>query len=447
MVETAAYSGVWVEVGRLLLGTDYNTRVVLMGSAMLGLAAGLVGVYMLLRKRALFGDAISHATLPGIAGAFLVMQALGYHGKYLPGLLAGAALTGTLGMLAVLGIRDHTRLKEDAALGIVLSVFFGFGVTLLGIVQGMRTGSAAGLESFIYGKTASMLAADAWLLSGAAGLTTLLCVVFFKEFKLLCFDADFARVNGWPARGLDVLLMSLVVLIVTAGLQAVGLILVLALLMTPPAAARFWTDRLDVMLVLSATLGAVGCLIGAGASAVMARLPAGAAIVMAQAGLFAVSLLLGTRRGLLPRWWHQRRLRQNMTMEHLLRTVFEASEQGEETVSIETLRLRLGGAGRSEDVLRRAQRSGWITRYSDRISLNAKGLIKARQQTRNHRLWELFLMHYAEMAASHVDRHADEIEHVLDPEMIERLTALLPEAAADTLPPSPHPLGNKEPAR
>ena len=296
------------EWGRVLLLQDYNTRVVMMGTLLLGLASGLVGAFMVLRKKALLADAVSHATLPGLALAFIVMAALGGTGKNLGGLLAGATVTGCLGMGAVLLIRRTTRLKEDAALGIVLSVFFGLGVALLGIIQKLETGSAAGLDSFIYGKTASMLAADGWRIAGSAGAIAVLCVALFKVFAVLCFDPDFARAQGWPVVWLDVLLMGMVVAVTVVGLQAVGLILVVALLVIPAASARFWSDDLRHMVLLSALLGGVSCLLGALWSALVPRLPAGAMMVLVAAAFFLVSLLAGRSRGVVARAVAYRRM-------------------------------------------------------------------------------------------------------------------------------------------
>ncbi|MDA0576834.1 MAG: metal ABC transporter permease, partial [Verrucomicrobia bacterium] len=249
---------------RVLTLTDYNTRVVVLGTMLLGVAAGVIGSFMLLRKRALMGDALSHATLPGIGIAYLVMTAAGGNGRWLPGLLAGAIVSGLLGMGVVLLIRNQSRLKEDAALAIVLSVFFGLGVAILGLIQQMTQGHAAGLESFIYGKTASMLARDAWLIGGAAAVVIVACATLFKEFTLLCFDAEYAAAGGWPVARLDIILMALVVFVTVIGLQAVGLILMIALLVIPPAAARFWTHRFRNMVWLSAVIGAVSGLVGAG---------------------------------------------------------------------------------------------------------------------------------------------------------------------------------------
>ncbi|MEZ6078724.1 MAG: metal ABC transporter permease [Pirellulaceae bacterium] len=157
IAELALSEALW----RIVWLRDYNTRIVLLGTVLLGLAAGQLGVYLLLRRRVLIGDAISHATLPGVAIAFLWSVSLGQE-KSLGLLLFGAAVSGSLGGMAVLFLRHAAKIREDAALGIVLSVFFGAGVVLLSIAQ-QSGGNAAGLESFIYGKAAAMTSEDVWL--------------------------------------------------------------------------------------------------------------------------------------------------------------------------------------------------------------------------------------------------------------------------------------------
>jgi len=288
---------------RVLTLADYNTRVVIFGVVMLGIAGGVIGTFLLLRRRALLADAVGHAALPGVAGAFMLLTALGMNARSLPLLLTGALLSGLAGMGCVLLINRFTRLSEEAALGIVLSVFFGFGIALLGMIQQMRGASAAGLGSFIYGRTASMLRADAQLIGISALGIVVIATLLFKEFRLYTFDQDFAAGDGWPVHKLDVLLMSLVVGVTVLGLQAVGIILVIAVLIIPPAAARFWTDRLSRMVVISALIGAVGGYIGAGISAMAPRLPAGAVIVCVTGVLFVFSLIFGsppTSRSALP---------------------------------------------------------------------------------------------------------------------------------------------------
>ncbi|MGB7158447.1 MAG: iron chelate uptake ABC transporter family permease subunit [Tepidisphaeraceae bacterium] len=441
------------DVLRVLSLRDYNTRVVVIGTMLLGLAAGTIGSFMLLRKRALMGDALSHATLPGIGLAFIIATGLGINAKSLPVLLTGAVVTGVAGVLCILLIRNFTRIKEDAALGIVLSTFFGLGVAVLGVIQKMRTGSAAGLESFIYGKTASMLSSDAWLIGSAALVVAVLCALLFKEFTLLCFDGAFARTEGWPVALLDLVMMAMVVAVTVIGLQAVGLILIIALLIIPPAAARFWTDRLSRMILASATIGAASGLLGAALSALLPRLPAGAIIVVVATAIFLVSMIFGPTRGVLMRWREHQRLSRKVSRQHLLRAIYESAERDNADpihvgVPIEELLLmRSWSTPRLRRALRSAEGAGLIYEGSDgNYRLTDDGMVEATSAVRNHRLWEAYLVTHADIAPSHVDRDADQIEHVLGRQMVKKLEAIVAQDYPDSpVPPSPHKIGVKEP--
>lgn len=425
---------------RVLTLQDYNTRVVVAGTMFLGLAGGVIGVFMLLRKRALVGDALSHAALPGIGMAFIVMTRFGGEGKFLPGLLLGALVSSLLGIGTVLVIRNLTRLKEDAALGIVLSVYFGMGVALLGVIQKMRQGNAAGLESFIYGKTASMLASDAWMIALAAAAVALLCALLFKEFTLVCFDQAFAGAQGWPVLLLDLVMMGLVIAVTIIGLQAVGLILVVALLIIPAAAARFWTDHLPRMVAVSALLGGLGGLGGAAVSALAPRLPAGALIVVVCGFFFFLSLLFGTARGLIVRLAEEGGARRRVGRQHLLRAMHEAGERWGFGEALTFERLLAAGSwsdGRLRRLMAAARREGLLEPGA--IRLTPAGRERASQIVRNHRLWEIYLIEHADIAPSHVDRDADQIEHVLGREMTAELEELLASKyARPAVPPSPH---------
>jgi manganese/zinc/iron transport system permease protein len=440
----------WAQLSDVLALRDYNTRVVVIGVSLLGAASGLIGSFLLLRKRALLADALSHATLPGIGIAFLLMAAWGGEGKWLPGLLAGASLAGVLGILCILGIVHTTRIKEDAALGIVLSVFFGLGVAILGVIQGTGAGNAAGLKSFIYGKTASMLLSDVLLILAAAGAVALLCAALFKEFSLLCFDSAWARAQGWPVLLLDVLMMAAVVCVVVIGLQAVGLILAIALLVVPAAAARFWTNHLPSMLAVAAVLGGLSGWIGAAISALTPRLPAGAIVVVVAGILFVASLIFGRARGLIVRLREQLRLRRRVMRQHLLRAMYELSESDSavprQPAARAPVRLaallseRSWSPRRLHRLLRSAQRDGLVQRAKgDSYGLTDRGAEAAWRIVRNHRLWELFLITHADIAPSHVDRDADEVEHVLSPQLIAELEQQLASTRPDLAAPgSPH---------
>ncbi len=439
----------WAELLRVLSLRDYNTRVVIIGATLLGLAAGLVGTFLLLRKRALLSDALSHATLPGIALAFILMSLMGGEGKHLLGLLAGAAVFSVLGTLTVMAIRRWSRLKDDAALGISLSVYFGLGIALMGIATRMETGNAAGLNAFIYGKTASMLFADALLIALTALGAAVFCLAFFKEFGLICFDADYAAARGWPVARLDFLLMTLVVIVTVIGLQAVGLILVVALLIIPPSSARFWTRRLSAMLWLSGLFGALSGLLGSALSALMANLPAGAVIVLTAAFFFILSLFFGADRGLIRTTAERRRLAAKIARENLLRTLYEADEaastgpEGRPEPNPHPfdalLAKRSWSRRRLRRTLRRLLSEGAVqSQPADRFRLTESGSRTAADVVRKHRLWEAYLIAHADVAAAQVDMGADRIEHVLDEEMIRELEALLPRYAGTGVPDSPH---------
>ena len=437
LTDTSLELPAWSDVVRVLTLRDYNTRVVMLATSMLGLAAGLVGTFMLLRRRALMGDALSHAMLPGVGIAFVTAEALGRSGKSPILLLIGAAISGVVGLGCVLFIRQWSRLKEDAALGIVLSVFFGLGIAVLGVVQKMESGSAAGLESYIYGKTASMVARDAWLIGSAALVTVVVGLALFKEFALLCFDTDFSRAQGRPALGLDIVLMTLVCLVTVIGLQAVGLILMVALLVIPPAAARFWTHHLPTTVAASGLIGAASGFIGAGLSALTPHLPAGAVIVVVAGVIFGLSMLLGPARGVLRRAVEHHRLTRKVLRQHLLRALFEmlegrvAKQNHEADVASfhHLLRRRSWSAHALRAELGRAQSEGLVRNLpSGEVHITPRGWVEAERVTRNHRLWEVYLITYADVAPSHVDRDADELEHVLGATLVEELERKLAES-------------------
>lgn len=411
---------------------NHNTRLVVLSTFILGIASGLTGSFLLLRKRSLMGDALSHACLPGIALAFLLLVAFGAEGKNLAGLLAGAAISGLCGVGLVMAIRATTRIKDDAAMGIVLSVFFGLGVALLGMVQTLPGASAAGLESFIYGKAASIVFDDFVLIASVGVLAVAGSLLLLKEFTLLAFDEGFASAQGMPVSILDALLMLLVAAVTVVGLRAVGLILIIAFLITPAAAARFWTNDLRTMLVLAGVIGGISGWVGAAASALLEDMPAGAVIVLAAAGVFGLSLVFGPARGVLRQWIRQRQLRRKVGRQHLLRAVYEVLESraraGGEPICnrpvplAEVHPLRSWTPKRLRQLIEAARREDHIERSTgEALQLSEAGFGEAARTTRNHRLWELYLITHADVAPAHVDRDADAVEHVLSPEMVQAL--------------------------
>lgn len=417
---------------------DPNLRWVLLGTTLLGIASGTLGAFAFLRGRSLMGDALAHSALPGVCVAFLVGQWLQERGvlgeggaKSLVVILLGAALAGLLAAWCIAGIARHSRLKEDTTQAIILSVFFGAGVVLLTRIQHSGAGGQSGLDKFLFGQAASLVAADVRLMAGIAVILCLLSFVLFKEWKLLCFDPAFGTGLGLPMARLDGVLLLMIVAAVVIGLQAVGVVLIAALLITPPAAARFWTDKLSTMILLSAFLGGCSGVLGTILSALPSSqgLPTGPMIVMAATFVFVVSVLFAPRRGAVARVWRVWRTREKVQRENLLRDWYEVlenhQEQGLQTdvVSLDELSRK-----RSHNVagtLKQLEKMDLAKRREHGWALTGAGQAEAHRVTRNHRLWEMFLMYETSLGAVAVDRDADTVEHFLPPEAVEQLENML----------------------
>ena len=425
LVAPSAWPG-WGDVVRTLtFSGGFNTNLVIGGTTLLGIAGGLIGTFGLLRRRSLMADALSHATLPGIGLAFIVMSELGRQGRSLPVLLVGAAVTGVLAVLCVQGIVRHTRLREDAAIGIVLSVFFGVGIVLLSRIQNMSVGNQGGLRSFIYGQTAAMSVSDAVLLGVIALIAIGAFLLLLKEFAIVCFNDAFARVTGWPVTLIDLLMMALVVLVTVAGLQAVGLILVVAVLIVPPAASRFWTDRLTTLVILSGIFGGLSGYLGSTISALFPREPAGGVIVLTSGAIFLLSMLVAPRRGVLASAFHRLAVRFGIATDHAVEFLYEHHEPAPNRALRGLARERGWSKGQSALVLRVLDWRGLVERTGGSVALTAAGREMGARISRNHKLWEQYLTSYADIAPSHVDWSVDQVEHVLSDDLVQELEAAL----------------------
>ncbi|MEO0663812.1 MAG: metal ABC transporter permease, partial [Planctomycetota bacterium] len=277
------------------LALSYNLRVILLGVTALGIAAGVLGAFLLFRRRSLLADTLGHATLPGVVVAFMAAAQLLDGGKPFAVLLLGALISGWFAVRAVQFLRRRTPIREDAALAIVLTVFYGAGVVLLSVVQNLELRGSSGLELYVYGMVASMSRSDAWTLAAVSVAALGVVALLFKELRALSFDEGFVAARGLPHRWLDEVLMSACLVVTIAGLPTVGLLLVMALFIVPPATARLYADTLGGTLVVAGATGAVGAVAGALASARVDHLPAGAAMILATSALFFASLVAAPR--------------------------------------------------------------------------------------------------------------------------------------------------------
>ncbi|MGP9042039.1 metal ABC transporter permease [Cytobacillus kochii] len=295
------------QIGQMLLAA--NTQWVLIGTLLLGLASGILGSFALLRKQSLIGDAVAHAALPGICIGFMLTGE-----RSLIILLIGATVTGLLAAYCIQYIASASILKEDTAICLILSTFFGVGIVLLTKVQQMPSGNKSGLDSFIFGQAAGMVSSDVKLMAGAAALLLMVTIIFFKEFKLITFDVEFAKGLGLPVSALNFLFMTLLVAVVVIGIQAVGVILMAALLITPAISARYWTNSLSKMVIISGIFGAISGVIGTLISSLDRGIPTGPFIVVTATIIFFISILFAPARGIITL-----KIKRRMTNQKLLR--------------------------------------------------------------------------------------------------------------------------------
>ncbi|APZ49724.1 zinc ABC transporter permease [Jeotgalibaca sp. PTS2502] len=281
---------------------DHTFQVVALGTAFLGLLSGVVGTLATLKQESLLGDVLSHSALPGIGIAFILLSK-----KNLIIMLIGAALAGGLATVLINWMKKKSIIKGDSAMSLILSSFFGLGLVLMTYIQRQPNGHQAGLENFIYGQASAMLMRDIKLSVVIASIFLIILVLFWKEIKVFIFDPTFAHTMGLSAVFLNGLVSLMIVVTIVIGLESVGVVLMSSLLIAPSIAARQWSDRMGVVAVLAGIFGFLSGLIGSFISSIGARIPTGPTIVLVASLLVLVSLLVAPKRGLLARFFNQRK--------------------------------------------------------------------------------------------------------------------------------------------
>lgn len=439
------------------ISPSHNLRVIYLGVISLGIAAGVCGCFLVFRRRSLLSDTIGHATLPGVALAFLLTARFSDGGKSFVAIMIGALLTGWLSVRAVQWVRHHTPIREDGALAISLTVFYGVGVVCLSVIQGLQLKDTSGLEYYLYGMVASMVQSEALLLFWIALAALAVIFLFLKELNALCFDEAFVASQGLPNRWLDELLMFVALVVTIVGLQTVGLLMIMALFIIPPATARLWTASMPWTIGIAGSVGALGSLCGAVASSVVPHLPAGASIILATSLLFGGSLLVGSRQGILVKKLRIARQEEKLAENQFLRTIFDSLEGQQQIrlltglefsrelamvpVSMSTLLEQRGWPNAKQSrVMRSLARQEYLTKgKSGLVTLTPLGLERALEAARTHRLMELYLLEHAEIAPGRVHQYVEEIEEITTPEIASDLRKLFRTRLEDQLvPPEPH---------
>ena len=317
-----------------LLFNDYTLRTISLGTAILGAICGMLGSFAVLRKQSLLGDAISHAALPGIAIAFLITGT-----KETNVLLIGALISGLIGAFWIRGITRRTHLKSDTALGLILSIFFGFGMLLLTYIQKQPNANQSGLDKFLFGQAATLLARDVWFMASVTLVCLLVLLLFWKEFKILLFDIDYAKTLGFNTKMIDILITSFIVLAIVLGLQTVGVVLMSAMLLAPAAAARQWTNSLGIMVVLAAVFGATSGVVGTAISASQNNLSTGPVIVLVAEAFVVFSFIFSPSRGLLFRQIRFIKNRKDLQLHKTLAFMFDIAKSHENISHPHTVKI------------------------------------------------------------------------------------------------------------
>ena len=282
---------------------SYTTQMVLLGTALLGLASGIAGTFAVLRKESLIGDGLSHAALPGVVIAFLLTGI-----KDIEVLITGAALSSITAAWLITITVENSKIKFDGALATILSAFFGLGMVLLTYLQSLNNAGQAGLSKFIFGQAATILARDVYITSAAALIIIVLTALFWKELKLISFDVEYAKTLQIPVTFTLILYRSLLIMTIIIGIQSVGAILISSLLIAPAVGARQWTNKLGTMCILAGFFGMVSAIGGTIWSTSVQKLPTGPAIIVILSVIVLLSLIFAPNRGIL---WQYRKNKQS----------------------------------------------------------------------------------------------------------------------------------------
>lgn len=366
-----------------LVVTDYTLRTITLGTAILGAVCGMLGSFAVLRKQSLLGDAISHAALPGIAIAFLITGA-----KDTNMLLLGALVSGLLGTFWIRGIISKTHLKSDTALGLILSLFFGFGMLLLTFIQKQPNANQAGLDKYLFGQAATLLVSDVWLMAIVTGLCLFVLLLFWKEFKILLFDADYTKTLGFNTKFIDILITTFIVLAIVLGLQTVGVVLMSAMLLAPAAAARQWTNSLSVMVFLAALFGAFSGVFGTAISASQNNLSTGPVIVIVAGVFVLVSFIFSPSRGLLFKQIRFIKNRRDLELHKTLAFMFHIAQTHNNIAHPHTVKILNNFQGYTKNTLKKLADKHYVTLKGNTWSLTETGYKTAsnlyNQQTGTH---------------------------------------------------------------
>ncbi|AMQ57099.1 iron chelate uptake ABC transporter family permease subunit [Algoriphagus sanaruensis] len=392
---------------------DPSITWVVLGIILLGIGSAYVGTFSFLDKKALLGDAISHAILPGICVGFILA------GEKNPiYIVSGAFFSGALATFLSTWLKQHTKLSEDTIIATILSVFFGIGIVMMTTLQKSGNPEIAGLNTFIFGNAIGISETDLKIYGGLSLIIILILTLLLKEFRLMVFDPSFGKAIGFPMAGIRFLFNVLMILAVVVGIQAIGVVLMAALLITPGAAARFWTDRLYPLLLLAAFFSVISGILGTYVSFVLPQMPTGPWVVVFLSLIALISFTFSPKSGILFRALARKNYLKKTHIDHLLKGLYKAEEEEKKTLTIDEIYdLYPYQIQEIKKSIKHLAKLNYIKVNQANIVLSEKGKIEAMRIVRLHRLWELYLNESMNIAPDHVHESAEQMEHLLTPEL------------------------------
>lgn len=395
---------------------DPNVRMVAIGMVFISIGASLVGSFAFLRKKSLVGDAVAHSLLPGIAVAFMIS---GSKNPWI--LIFGALMSGWISILLMDYITKKTKLKADTSIAMVLSVMFGLGIMLLTHIQHSGAGNQSGLDKFLFGKAASLSENDLYAFGTVTGIIIILVFAFYKELKLLSFNEDYGKAIGLPIKSLNFLLNTLLVLAIIAGIQAVGVVLMAALLIAPAAAAKSWTYSLDRMIWIAAFIAILSSFMGSYISYTYPNMPTGPWIVVVLSVITLFSLFFAPKRGVVARHRMQKQNYRKIRTENLLKTLYHLGENKKKFglwhLPDEINKKRNYNSNELQSARNWLSKQRLVLTDGNKIKLTKRGFEEAKRVVRLHRLWEMYLTQRMNLQSDHIHPNAETIEHIITPEL------------------------------
>ncbi|MBS4069715.1 MAG: metal ABC transporter permease [Algoriphagus sp.] len=392
---------------------DPSITWVVLGITLLGIGSAYVGTFSFLDKKALLGDAISHAVLPGICLGFILA------GEKNPVyIVTGAFLSGALATFLSSWLKKNTKLSEDTIIATILSVFFGIGIVMLTALQKSGNPEIAGLNSFIFGNAIGISETDLMIYGGLSLTIIAVLTLLLKEFRLMVFDPNYGKAIGFPMEAIRFLFNVLMILAVVIGIQAIGVVLMAALLITPGAAARFWTDKLNPLLILAACFSIISGILGTYISFVLPQMPTGPWVVVFLSLFALLSFMFSPKSGIVFRYFSRKSYLRKTHRDHLMKALYKAKEENKNGLTIDEIyELYPYQKAQIDQSIKDLLQESFISKNQSLVKLTTQGISDAMRIVRLHRLWELYLNEYMNIAPDHVHESAEQMEHLLTPEL------------------------------